>query len=230
MEAQDTSMSNSRLRLRRRGRDEAEEPRAVRRDHARRDHRCVHAEHLVGLPRRLADQPLKAFVQLVGGQPAPCRGARGSFAAGSRSTPTRCAPSALWFRRPRAWLLHSLGDLLDLAGVLRYFRNQLAATWPQSLPQRMRRGHAAPIIGVWHHRRLRSASRSSQSDWCKPPPSGRWLEVRGAERRWPANRTALLERRRPCLRQRHPVPSAVARHITDLETIVGRPVNRSTRV
>jgi hypothetical protein len=45
-----------------------------------------------------------------------------------------------------------------------------------------------------------------------------------------ANGHALLERHRPCLRERHPVLSAVAGHITDLETIVGRRVNRSTRL
>jgi len=49
-------------------------------------------------------------------------------------------------------------------------------------------------------------------------------------RREPANGNALLERHRPCLRERHPVLGAVAGHITDLETIVGRPVNRSTRL
>jgi hypothetical protein len=43
--------------------------------------------------------------------------------------------------------------------------------------------------------------------------------------REPANGHALLERRRPCLRERHPVLGAVAGHITDLETIVGRWVN-----
>jgi hypothetical protein len=38
------------------------------------------------------------------------------------------------------------------------------------------------------------------------------------------------ERRRPCLRERHPVLTAVAGHITDLETIVGRRVNRPTHL
>jgi hypothetical protein len=144
MEAQDTSMSNSRLAF-------------VGAAGMKPRNRGLSAEITLGAITDVytpstssgclgASQinPVKAFVQLVGGQPAPCRGARGSFAAGSRSTPTRCAPSALWFRRPRAWLLHSLGDLLDLAGVLRYFRNQLAATWPQSLPQRMRRVEHTP--------------------------------------------------------------------------------------
>ena len=49
-------------------------------------------------------------------------------------------------------------------------------------------------------------------------------------RREPANGNALLEWHRPCVCQRHPVLGAVAGHITDLETIVGRPVNRSTRL
>jgi hypothetical protein len=46
----------------------------------------------------------------------------------------------------------------------------------------------------------------------------------------PANRDALLDRHRPRLLERHPVLGAVAGHITDLETIVGRRVNRSTRL
>ena len=49
-------------------------------------------------------------------------------------------------------------------------------------------------------------------------------------RREPANGNALLEWHRPCVCQRHPVLGAVAGPITDLETIVGRPVNRSTRL
>jgi hypothetical protein len=48
--------------------------------------------------------------------------------------------------------------------------------------------------------------------------------------REPANGHALLERHRRCLRERHPVLSTAVGHITDLETIVGRRVNRPTRL
>jgi hypothetical protein len=46
--------------------------------------------------------------------------------------------------------------------------------------------------------------------------------------REPANRKALLERHRPCLRERHPVLGAVVPHITDLEAIAR--VKGSTRL
>jgi hypothetical protein len=46
----------------------------------------------------------------------------------------------------------------------------------------------------------------------------------------PANGNELLERHRPCLLERHPVLGAVVGHITDLETIVGRRFNPSTRL
>ena len=47
--------------------------------------------------------------------------------------------------------------------------------------------------------------------------------------REPANRKALLERHRPCLRERHAVLGAVVGHITDLEATIGQWANRSTR-
>ena len=49
-------------------RDEAEEARAVRGDDARRDHRGVDPEHLVRVPRTVADEAAQPLVQLGGGQ------------------------------------------------------------------------------------------------------------------------------------------------------------------
>jgi hypothetical protein len=48
--------------------------------------------------------------------------------------------------------------------------------------------------------------------------------------REPANRNALLERHRTCLREQYPVLGAAVGHITDLETIVGQRVTGSTRL
>jgi hypothetical protein len=48
--------------------------------------------------------------------------------------------------------------------------------------------------------------------------------------REPANRNALLERHRRCLRERYPVLGAAVGHITDLEAIVGQGDTESTRI
>ena len=67
-------------------------------------------------------------------------------------------------------------------------------------------------------------SNESRSNQDSNPTS---LSLPGRE---PANGHALLERHRRCLRERHPVLSTAVGHITDLETIVGRRVNRPTRL
>ena len=88
--------------LGRRGRDEAEEPRAVGRDDARRDHRGVHAEHLVDGPALVADRAASRRSDICAASACPGRGAPGRGAAGSRRTPRRCAPCARWSRRSHA--------------------------------------------------------------------------------------------------------------------------------
>ena len=107
IDAQETSMSNSRLALVGRGRDEPEEARAVGRDDARCDHRRVDAEHLVRVPALRRGSRRRAARTAPRPGALPGRAGPGSSAAGSPRTPGRCAPSARWSGRPRACIIVS---------------------------------------------------------------------------------------------------------------------------